>query len=172
MEESTLQSSESDADIANNFKDTSNHSKIFERACYIVIAIACGLGAAIHIYTRSPLWLDEALTISIAREPVSLIPHYLKHDGAPPLFYVMLHFWLYFVSNTQASARYFVSLIGLANIPVVYFVGRKIEDSLSIKKNRSIPFRIINPINEMRVAKVRKTVLSNVGGNKFTYCWT
>ncbi len=138
-----MHSGESEADVANIFKDVARHSKMFETTCYVVIVMACCFGAVIHVYIRSPLWLDEALTISIAREPVSLIPHYLKHDGAPPLFYVMLHFWLYFVSDTQASARYFVSLIGLANIPVVYFVGKKIEDSLSIKKNRSLSWTLI-----------------------------
>ena len=56
------------------------------------LAIAAGL--LLRFWTRSGLWLDEALTVNIARLPLHDIPDALKHDGAPPLYYYLLHFWM------------------------------------------------------------------------------
>ena len=39
------------------------------------------------------MWLDEALSVNIARLPLGDLHDALKHDGAPPLYYVLLHVW-------------------------------------------------------------------------------
>ena len=55
----------------------------------VLLAVVAGL--ALRFYARSPLWLDEALSVNIAKLPVNEIPEALRHDGHPPLFYVLLH---------------------------------------------------------------------------------
>ena len=55
----------------------------------------------LRFWTRSDLWLDEALTVNIARLPVHEIPSFLRRDGAPPLFYVLLHFWMGLVRHLR-----------------------------------------------------------------------
>src|SRR5207237_2612796 len=57
------------------------------------IVVAVG-GLFFYFYTRSDLWFDEALTVNIARLPLSDLQGALRHDGAPPLYYVLLHFWM------------------------------------------------------------------------------
>ena len=67
-----------------------------------VLRVLLVIGAVVAIGGRpraplldpSDLWLDEALTVNIAGVPLHEIPSYLKRDGAPPLFYVLLHFWM------------------------------------------------------------------------------
>jgi uncharacterized membrane protein len=44
--------------------------------------------------TKSDLWLDEALTVNIAHAPLSDLVDLLKRDGAPPLYYLLLHGWM------------------------------------------------------------------------------
>ena len=39
------------------------------------------------------MWLDEALTVNVARLPLGDLRAALEHDGAPPLYYVLLHVW-------------------------------------------------------------------------------
>ena len=60
--------------------------------------MGAGLAVLFGIYLRfragSALWLDEALTVHIAKLPLGGIVQSLKHDGSPPLFYVLLHFWM------------------------------------------------------------------------------
>src|ERR1700744_2449632 len=39
-------------------------------------------------------WEDEAITTGIASHSLSAIPGIMRHDGSPPLFYMLLHFWV------------------------------------------------------------------------------
>ena len=69
-------------------------------AAFVVIGCA---GLVFFSYTRSALWLDEALTVNIARLPLSQLQDALKHDGAPPLYYVLLHFWRHAQEQTAGG---------------------------------------------------------------------
>ena len=60
----------------------------------VAVGLAIAAGLFLRFWTRSGLWLDEALTVNIARLPLHDIPDALKHDGAPPLYYYLLHFWM------------------------------------------------------------------------------
>src|SRR5207302_3096160 len=58
-----------------------------------VVAVVT-VGVALRFTTSSHLWLDEALTVNIARLPLARIPDALRHDGSPPLYYMLLHVWI------------------------------------------------------------------------------
>jgi hypothetical protein len=60
------------------------------------VAIVLTLVAAVvlRFVTRSALWEDEALTVAIARRPLGQLHGLLRHDGSPPLYYVLLHVWM------------------------------------------------------------------------------
>ena len=60
----------------------------------IAVVAVVALGIILRFYTHSALWLDEALTVDRARLPVSQIAGSVKQDGAPPLYYYLLHFWM------------------------------------------------------------------------------
>ena len=53
----------------------------------------------LRFWTPSPMWLDEALTVNISRAPLHMIPGLLRHDGAPPLYYVL------FISGWRPSGQ-------------------------------------------------------------------
>ena len=67
-----------------------------------VIAVDLLLGVWFRFMTTSKLWLDEALSVNIAAHPLGTIPSLLRHDGAPPLYYYLLHFWI----NLSAAVMY------------------------------------------------------------------
>ncbi len=95
------------------------------------IAAACGLVAAVvaglvlRFWTRSPLWLDEALTVDIAKLPLHKIPAALKRDGAPPLYYVLLHFWMKIFGSSDFAVRSLSGVLGVATLPVAWVAGRR-----------------------------------------------
>ncbi|HLN05595.1 MAG TPA: hypothetical protein VK217_04920 [Acidimicrobiales bacterium] len=95
-----------------------------------VVAAAGGavLVAAVvlRFWTPSPMWLDEALTVNIARAPLHLIPHLLRDDGAPPLYYVLLHFWMRLFGSGDLAARSLSGVIGILTLPAAWFAGYQV----------------------------------------------
>ncbi|MDQ6911086.1 MAG: hypothetical protein M3Z84_09955, partial [Actinomycetota bacterium] len=55
------------------------------------ITLTFVLALALRFVALSHLWLDEALSVNIASLPLGDIPGALRHDGAPPLYYLLLH---------------------------------------------------------------------------------
>ena len=90
----------------------------------VVVVLAAGL--VLRFWTRSDLWLDEALTVDIARLPLHELPTYLRRDGAPPLFYVLLHVWMGIFGRSDLAVRSLSGVIGVATVPLVWLAGRRI----------------------------------------------
>src|SRR5580698_7318448 len=91
----------------------------------IGVGVVIAAGLLLRFWTRSGLWLDEALTVDIARLPLHEIPNALKHDGAPPLYYVLLHFWIVLFGQSNDAVRSLSGLIGVATLPVAWLCGRR-----------------------------------------------
>ena len=80
----------------------------------------------LRFWARSPLWLDEANTVSIAGLPVSRIPDALRHDGAPPLYYLLLHGWIRLFGTSDLAVRSLGGIIAVATFPLIWLAGRRI----------------------------------------------
>jgi uncharacterized membrane protein len=80
----------------------------------------------LRFWTRSDLWLDEALTVNIARLPIHEIPSYLRRDGAPPLFYVLLHFWMGMFGTSDVAVRSLSGVIGVVTVPLAWLAGKRL----------------------------------------------
>jgi mannosyltransferase len=90
----------------------------------MVVAVALGVG--FRFWTRSHLWLDEALTVNIAKLPLRQLPAALRRDGAPPLYYVLLHLWMRVFGTSAEAARALGGLFAVATIPVMWVAGRRL----------------------------------------------
>jgi len=88
-----------------------------------VAAIAAGL--VLRFVTRSPLWLDEALSVNIAKLPIHEIPAALRHDGHPPLYYVLLHAWMSVFGTGDVAVRALSGLFAVATLPLAWIIGRR-----------------------------------------------
>jgi mannosyltransferase len=98
-----------------------------------VVVLAVGaivVGLALRFVTRSPLWLDEALSVNIARLPLGDIPEALRHDGHPPLYYFLLHAWMAVFGAGDAAVRALSGLLSVAALPLAWMVGRRRGGSL------------------------------------------
>jgi 4-amino-4-deoxy-L-arabinose transferase-like glycosyltransferase len=83
-------------------------------------------GVALRFASRVDLWLDEALTVNIAQLPLTDLPAALRRDGAPPLFYVLLHAWMQVFGSGDLAARALPALLGAGTVPLAYAAGREI----------------------------------------------
>ncbi len=98
------------------------------------IALVVALGVALRLWSTSPLWLDEAQTVQFARLPLADLNEALKTDGAPPLYYALLHGWLEMldalgIGDSAWSARSLSMLFSLAALPLAYLAGRRLGGS-------------------------------------------
>lgn len=83
-------------------------------------------GVALRFYAPTALWLDETISVNISRLPLSQIPTALSHDGAPPLFYVLLHYWMLVWGQGDVAVRSLSGVISVATMPLFWFAGRRL----------------------------------------------
>src|SRR5262249_58897508 len=65
-------------------------------------------------------WIDEGISQGIANRAVGAIPHALREDGAPPLYYLFLHYWLKLAGDSEAGVRSLSLFFSLCTIPVSF----------------------------------------------------
>jgi mannosyltransferase len=98
----------------------------WSRAAMGVALAAALVGILLRWWPRSVLWLDEAQSVSFASLPISEIPGALREDGAPPLYYVLLHGWMRLFGSGDVSVRALSALLSTAALAVVVvFVRRR-----------------------------------------------
>ncbi len=84
------------------------------------------LAASAYMRTRYlsvQFWMDEAITTGISSHPLTAIPGILRHDGSPPLFYFLLHFWMQAFGTSESDTHSLSLLFGLLTIPVGLWAG-------------------------------------------------
>jgi 4-amino-4-deoxy-L-arabinose transferase-like glycosyltransferase len=91
-----------------------------------LFVVALAGAVAVRCYSPSDLWLDEALSVDIARLPVLRLLTALRHDGSPPLYYLLLHGWMWLFGSSDAAVRLLSSLVSVATLPCAWLLGRRI----------------------------------------------
>jgi mannosyltransferase len=92
----------------------------------LAVAAVLVVTTVLRFWTTSQLWLDEALSVNIARLPLSQLHSALRQDGAPPLYYVLLHFWIQVFGIGNLAVRSLSGVISVATLPLAWFAGRRL----------------------------------------------
>jgi hypothetical protein len=83
-------------------------------------------GIVLRFVASSDMWLDEALTLNISRLPLGQIHGALRRDGAPPLYYYMLHFWSGAFGTSDTAVRALSGVLSCATLPFIWLAGRRL----------------------------------------------
>lgn len=100
-----------------------------EFAPWLVIVITL-VGAFLRVLFLSTkgLWLDETFSIWMASHGVGDLLHWLvKIDQHPPLYYLLLHYWIAFNGDTPYAVRLLSVLFGAGTIPLIYLIGKRLS---------------------------------------------
>ena len=89
-------------------------------------AVAVVAGVVLRFWAPTPLWLDETISVNIAKLPLTQIPRALSHDGAPPLYYLLLHFWMQLFGRSDEAVRALSGVISVITLPVFWIAGRRL----------------------------------------------
>ncbi|MDP9388584.1 MAG: glycosyltransferase family 39 protein, partial [Actinomycetota bacterium] len=74
------------------------------------------VAAALALSTRTELWLDEAQAVAISRLAPADLLSALRTDGAPPLYYLLLHGWIQLFGSSALAVRALSGLFAAAAI--------------------------------------------------------
>jgi len=92
----------------------------------IGLILVAAAGAVLRFLQRSPLWLDEALSVNIATPPDGGLVEALRHDGHPPLYYALLNAWMDVFGSGPVAVRSLSAVIGLALLPLAFVAAGRI----------------------------------------------
>jgi mannosyltransferase len=85
------------------------------------LAMAVG-GVAAH------LWTDEGIAVGLAGHPLSQIPHVLRLDGSPPLYYLLLHLWIGVAGDSDAAVHWLSLAFAVLCVPAAWWCGAGVGD--------------------------------------------
>jgi mannosyltransferase len=95
--------------------------------------LGCGLAAAalaagvvLRFVAPADLWLDEAQSVAIARLPLPQLIEALRQDGAPPLYYLLLHGWLAVAGEGATAVRALSGVCSVLSLPLAWVLGRRL----------------------------------------------
>lgn len=74
---------------------------------------------------REGLWFDEVNTVLMSRESLSGI---VQHMGQPPLYCLILHFWMLAFGESDVALQSLSVVIGILCIPLMYLIGAELFD--------------------------------------------
>jgi mannosyltransferase len=92
----------------------------------VLLTVAVALGVLARLHSPSALWLDEALSVGIARRPVPELFEALRRDGSPPLYYLLLHAWTGAFGTSDVAVRALSTVVSLGALPLVWLAGRRL----------------------------------------------
>jgi hypothetical protein len=93
-----------------------------------LVALVCLVGVVVRLHSASGLWLDEALSVNIARLPLDQLLEALRHDGSPPLYYLLLHGWMDVFGTSTTAVRALSGVFAVAALPLMWLLARRLAD--------------------------------------------
>ena len=96
----------------------------------VLLALECllALTLALLFIGRESFWLDEALSVFIAKRSWPSMTQLLAHREANQgLYYIFLHFWLH-LGSSEAIVRGLSAVFAVATVPVMYLLGKQLFD--------------------------------------------
>ncbi|CAN5607346.1 hypothetical protein BH18ACT1_BH18ACT1_04240 [soil metagenome] len=88
-----------------------------------LVIVAVAVGAALRVRTVPDLWVDEALSVNISKLRFEDLFEALRHDGHPPLYYLLLHGWMDVFGEGGLAVRSMSAVISVATLPLAWLAG-------------------------------------------------
>ena len=98
------------------------------RLSLVALIVVTAMGGALRFYRidHNGFWLDEAFSVWMAAHSLPELFSWLtKIDQHPPLYYVLLHFWL-LPGDEAAYVRLLSAGLSTLAIPVIFLIGRRL----------------------------------------------
>jgi hypothetical protein len=97
----------------------------------VIIITLVGGWLRVLLLSSKGLWLDETFSIWLAKHSVvDMLQWIVKIDQHPPLYYLLLHYWIALNGDTPYYVRLLSALFGAGTIPIIYLIGKRISGAV------------------------------------------
>ncbi|MGC9393354.1 MAG: glycosyltransferase family 39 protein [Anaerolineae bacterium] len=105
---------------------------IEELAPWLAILITLvGAGLRVLLLDKNGMWLDETFSVWLAdHNVVDMLQWTVKLDQHPPLYYLLLHYWIALRGDTPYYVRLLSVLFGAGTIPIIYLIGKRMSSAI------------------------------------------
>jgi mannosyltransferase len=95
---------------------------------FVIFLTALGGILRVLLLGNKGLWLDETFSVWLAKHSLVDMLHWIvKIDQNPPLYYLLLHYWIALNGDTPFYVRLLSALFGAGTIPTIYLIGKRIS---------------------------------------------
>ncbi|HUC86730.1 MAG TPA: glycosyltransferase family 39 protein [Candidatus Saccharimonadales bacterium] len=86
------------------------------------------IGAVLRFFdiAESSIWHDEGFTMMLVRMAPNQIIARTARDVHPPLYYLLLHYWIMVFGSSETGARSLSAVFMIAAIPLAYLLVRRL----------------------------------------------
>jgi mannosyltransferase len=96
----------------------------------IIITLAGGILRAFLLGAKG-MWLDETFSVWMAsHRVVDMLQWIVRIDQHPPLYYLLLHYWIALNGDTPYNVRLLSVLLGAGTIPIIYLIGKRMSGAV------------------------------------------
>lgn len=133
-----------------------------------VIGIILSLAIFLRLFRlgSNSLWLDESVSIAVAQSPISQILTSARLDSQPPLYALLLHFWLP-AGSSEFMLRFPSLFFGVLSVGILYRFARcLLRPGVALL---SAFLLAISPLHVWYSQEVRSYILATLFGLASTY---
>lgn len=103
------------------------YSKKSKSAYLLLLLLFFGFILRIHNLGKNSFWYDEIVHLKVSQYNVIDLLTAKKFDfGDPPLYFVILHYWIKIFGTSEFSVRFPSLIFGVASVFFIYFLGKKL----------------------------------------------
>src|SRR5574342_601018 len=98
---------------------------------FAIIITLIGGWLRVLLLGNKGMWLDETFSVWLANHSVvDMLQWIVKIDQHPPLYYLLLHYWIARNGDTPYYARLLSALFGAGTIPIIYLIGKRMSGAV------------------------------------------
>src|SRR5207237_245203 len=90
------------------------------RNARVAVGLALLAGVVLRFVAPKALWLDESQSVAIAHSDLHGLFAALRQDGAPPLYYLLLHGWTSVFGTGAFAVRALSGLFSVLSLAVAW----------------------------------------------------
>jgi mannosyltransferase len=97
------------------------------------VAVLCAVALRWFNLAGQSLYVDEGQTNFAANLSPAKIIRFAQSSDAPPLYFLLEHYWIALFGNSESALRAMSALFGSLSLPVFYLMAKKVlKDSMAV----------------------------------------